>query len=79
MILDPPVLVRVTEMVWLVPICTLPKLMLAGVALSEPVSGVCVLWELDLPVLTPWQPSIKARASTTASAFQRVGKWPICD
>ena len=34
--LDPPELVRVSESVWLLPTCTLPKLRLAAVAVSDP-------------------------------------------
>ena len=34
--LEPPELVRVSESVWLLPTCTLPKLRLAAVAVSDP-------------------------------------------
>ena len=34
--LEPPELVRVSDSVWLLPTCTLPKLRLAAVAASEP-------------------------------------------
>lgn len=34
--LDPPELVKVSDAVWLVPVCTLPKLTLAGLAVSDP-------------------------------------------
>jgi hypothetical protein len=50
---------------------TLPKLMLAGAAVSAP-GGV--LLELFLPELNPWHPTNVARASTTTSVFQREGR-----
>ena len=34
--LEPPELVRVSESVWLLPTCTLPKLRLVAVAVSDP-------------------------------------------
>ena len=34
--LDPPELVRVSDSVWLLPTCTLPKLRLVAVAVSDP-------------------------------------------
>jgi hypothetical protein len=34
--LDPPELVRVSDKVWLLPTCTLPKLRLVAVAVSDP-------------------------------------------
>ena len=76
---SPPVFVKVSVCVWLVPTCTFPKVMLPGAALREPGTEVCVLCELGLLVLSPWHPSIEARASTTASAFQRAGRWRIVD
>jgi hypothetical protein len=75
--LVPPVLLKVLDWLWVVPTCTFPKVTLAGAALSVPGSGFSVLCTLDLPVLTPWHPTIVARASATASAFQRVGRWLI--
>lgn len=70
--LDPPVLLSVSDWVWLVPVCTLPKLMLAGAAPNVPGNGsVPPPCEAGLLVLNPWQPSIVARASTTTSAFRR--------
>ena len=36
MTLDPPEFVRVSESVWLFPTCTLPKLRLVAVAVSDP-------------------------------------------
>lgn len=74
----PPVLVSVSVALWLVPICTLPKLMLVGAALKVPEGESCAP-EAGLPVLIPWQPTRPARASTTTSAFQRVGRWPMLD
>lgn len=69
-----PVFDSVSDWAWLVPNCTFPKLTLADPAVSVPSSGFCVLWTLDLLVLSPWQPTIVARASTTTSTFQRVGR-----
>ena len=34
--LDPPELVKVSDRVWLLPTCTLPKLRLVAVAVSDP-------------------------------------------
>ena len=34
--MEPPELVRVSESVWLLPTCTLPKLRLVAVAVSDP-------------------------------------------
>jgi hypothetical protein len=34
--LDPPELVSVSDAVWLLPVCTLPKLTLEGLAVSDP-------------------------------------------
>jgi hypothetical protein len=72
--LVPPVLLNMLDWVWLVPTCTFPKLTLESAALRVPGRGFCVLCELDLPVLTPWQPTIVARANIAASTFQRVGR-----
>ena len=47
--LDPPELVRVSESVWLLPTCTLPKLRLAAVAVSDP--GVTPEPESGMPRL----------------------------
>ena len=77
--LVPPVLLSVSDWLWFVPTWTLPKLMLAGAALSKPGKGFCEPCALGLPVLSPWQPTMVARASTTASAFQRAGRWLISD
>ena len=43
--LEPPELVRVSESVWLLPSCTLPKLRLVAVAVSDP--GVTPVPESD--------------------------------
>jgi hypothetical protein len=72
--LVPPVLLRVLVWVWLVPTCTLPKLMLAGAALRLPGGAVC---ELDLPELNPWQPTMVAKANRAITARQRAGEWLI--
>jgi hypothetical protein len=54
--LEPPELVRVSDSVWLLPTCTLPKLRLEAVAVSdpgvtpEPASGT-VMTEIDLDLL----------------------------
>jgi hypothetical protein len=72
--LVPPVLLNVSVWVWLVPICTLPKLTLAGAALRLPAGGGC---ELDLPELNPWQPIMLARASRAITAQPRAGEWLI--
>ena len=63
--LDPPVLVSMPDWVWVVPICTLPKLTLAGAA---------VRLLADLPALTPWQASMVASASRAAIVLQHVPK-----
>jgi hypothetical protein len=73
----PPVLLSVSAWVSLVALGTLPKLTLAGAALSAPGSGFCVVCEFGLPVLSPWHPSIVARASTTTSVFQRTARGRI--
>jgi len=75
--LVPPVLLSVSDCVWLVALVTPPKLMLAGAALSAPGNGFCVVSEFGLLVLTPWHPNMVARASATASAFQRVARGRI--
>jgi hypothetical protein len=61
----PPELVRVSERLWLVPVCTLPKLRLTGRGVSEPgamavpesgmvtVGSVAVLEMATLPELVP--------------------------
>ena len=45
--LEPPELVRVSESVWLLPTCTLPKLRLVAVAVSDP--GVTPVPESGMP------------------------------
>ena len=75
--LVPPVLLSVSDWVWLVALGTLPKLTLAGTALRAPGRGVPVLREFGLLVLSPWHPSIVARASATASVFQRAARGRI--
>jgi hypothetical protein len=72
--LVPPALLNVLDWLWLVPTCTFPKLTVLGAALRVPGKGFSVVCTLDLPVLSPWQPTIVASASTAASAFQRVGR-----
>ena len=47
--LEPPELVRVSESVWLLPTCTLPKLRLVAVAVSDP--GVIPVPESGMPRL----------------------------
>jgi len=74
-----PVFDNVSDWAWLVPTWTLPKLTLVGPAVSVPSSWFCALCTLDLLVLSPWQPTIVARANTITTAFQRVGAWPISD
>jgi hypothetical protein len=46
---EPPEFVRVSERVWLLPTCTLPKLRLVAVAVSEP--GVAPVPESGMPRL----------------------------
>ena len=45
--LDPPELVRVSDSVWVLPTCTLPKLRLVAVAVSDP--GVTPVPESGMP------------------------------
>ena len=66
-------MVSVPDWDWLVPTCTFPKLTLAVPAVRVPSSVFWVLWILDLLVLSPWQPSIVARASRAGIAIQRLG------
>jgi hypothetical protein len=72
-------LVLAKTSVWLcaVPVCTLPKLRLAGAAASVPVT--VKTWVEDFPTLIPWQPSIVARASKAGIAIQRLGVFVISD
>jgi len=74
-----PVLLSVSERDWLVPVCTLPKLMLEGAAVSAPCWGFGVPCKAGLLVLSPWQPIRVAKASTTTSAFQRARRFSIGD
>jgi hypothetical protein len=45
--MEPPELVRVSESVWLLPTCTLPKLRLVAVGVSDP--GVTPIPESGMP------------------------------
>lgn len=68
-----PVLLRVPGRVCVVPICTCPKLKVAGVVARAPEVGfVGAFWEAAFPVLNPWQPTIVLRASKMTIAFQFV-------
>ena len=73
--LDAPVLDRVAGALWLLPTFTIPKLMLVGVTVSWP-GLVSFDGGVDEDVLgallSPWHPSIEARARRTRVAFQRV-------
>src|ERR1700684_1357268 len=77
--LVPPVLLSASERDWLVPVCTLPKVTLEGAALRAPGGGFVVACQGVLPVLSPWQPSMVAKTSTIASAFQRAGRFFMWD
>ena len=66
--LEPPALVSVSGLVWLVLTLTLPKLRLVGAALTCPGLG----WG-ELPELNPWHPIMAPRASMVGSVIQRVG------
>ena len=74
-------LVLVKTSVWLcaVPVCTLPKLTLAGAAESVPAAVTVRVWVEDFPTLMPWQPSMVARASKAGIAIQRLGMFVIGD
>ena len=74
--LVPPVLLSVSERDWLVPVCTVPKAMLECATLSAAAVGFGVDCKVLL-VLSPWQPSMVATASTTTSAFQRAQRFSI--
>jgi hypothetical protein len=73
---DVPILVRVSERVWLVPLCTFPKLTLAGEAVR---SSDCEFWdcEPDFPELNPWHPIMNAEAAKAIEKTRklRAGKW----
>ena len=69
--LELPVLDRISVWLWFVPAGTFPKLRLAGAAASMPVTEL-VTTE-DFPTLSPWQPSIVARAIRAGIAIQRPG------
>lgn len=74
-------LVLVTTSVWFwdVPVCTVPKSMLAGLTVNVPVCVDAGCAE-DFPAtLIPWQPSIVARASRAGIAIQRLGVFVISD
>jgi len=62
--LEPPLLLRVSDWLWDIPDCTLPKFTFAGVAVSCPDAGVCASC---FPTLTPWQPMSAASAKRTTS------------
>lgn len=64
--LDCPVLVIVSLLVWLVPVCTLPKLRLVGDGVSTPGP-----WSCALPP-SPWQPARPIRPATTSNALQQL-------
>jgi hypothetical protein len=66
--LDPPTLVRVSDLVALVLTFTLPKLRVVRAGLSCPGAGV-----VDLPELNPWHPIRATRARTVGNTIQRVG------
>ncbi len=68
-----PVLVRTSFWLWVPPMGTFPKLTLAGAAASMPVTEPVTTLVEDFPTLSPWQPSILARASRTGIAIQRPG------
>jgi hypothetical protein len=73
------VLASTSVWLWAVPVCTAPKLMLAGVAAIVPVAVDAGCVE-DFPAtLIPWQPSMVARASRAGIAIQRLGVFVIGD
>ena len=63
---------------WVVPVCTIPKLIVAGVTAIVPVTVGAGCAE-DFPTLIPWQPSMVARASRAGIAIQRLGVFVIGD
>jgi hypothetical protein len=71
----PLVLVRVSESVWLLPVCTLPKLRLAGAAVRPDVCEFCC-GEL-FAELNPWHPIMDAKAAKAIAKTKnlRAGKW----
>lgn len=69
--LELPVLVRISVWLWVTPVGTFPKLRLAGAAARIPVTEP-VTTE-GFPTLSPWQPSIVARASRAGITSQRPG------
>jgi fucose permease len=64
---------------WLFPTFTTPKLRLLGATVTTPGFVLfCVVADL-FELVSPWHPTIVARASTTNGQFQRVGSGFIID
>lgn len=74
-----PVLVTTSVWLWDVPVCTVPKSMLAGLTVNVPVCVDAGSVEDFPPTLIPWQPSMVARASRAGIAIQRLGAFVIGD
>lgn len=73
------VLANTSVWLWAVPVCTVPKLMVAGLTVNVPVVVDAGCGE-DFPAtLIPWQPSITARARRAGIAIQRLGVFVIGD